>query len=150
MKKTVGRREKISLPEWGISGISGKVDTGAYTSSIHSTFAEMVDIAGGSKLRFTVLDPKNPRYTGKVIETDTFSVKSVKNSFGQAEVRYQVFTTVELFGERFEASFTLSDRSKMRNQVLLGRKLLKGRFVVDVELTNQSLKALKTSKNKKQ
>ncbi|MCC5939686.1 MAG: ATP-dependent zinc protease [Lunatimonas sp.] len=150
MKRVIGRREKISLPEWGISGISGKVDTGAYTSSIHSVFSEMVEVDGNRRLRFTVLDPKNPKYTGKILETEHFSVKSVKNSFGQAENRYHVLTTIELFGEKFEAAFTLSDRSKMRNQVLLGRKLLRGRFVVDVDLINQSLKALKTSQNKNQ
>ena len=149
MKKIIGRREKISLPAWGISGISGKVDTGAYTSSIHSTYAEMVETEGNRRLRFTVLYPKNPKYTGRILETEHFSVKSVKNSFGQAENRYQVFTVIELFGEKFDAAFTLSDRSKMRNQVLLGRKLLKGRFTVDVDLTNQSLKTLKISQEKK-
>jgi hypothetical protein len=34
------------------------------------------------------------------------------------------------------AQFTLFDRSDMRYQVLLGRKFLRGRFVVDVSGSN--------------
>ncbi|WP_373524134.1 RimK/LysX family protein, partial [Aquiflexum sp.] len=71
------------------------------------------------------------------------SQKKVKNSFGQAEVRYKVSTKVIMFGVEFEAEFTLTDRSKMRNPILLGRKILIGRFIVDVQEANLSKKSLK-------
>ncbi|WP_373497348.1 RimK/LysX family protein, partial [Aquiflexum sp.] len=71
------------------------------------------------------------------------SQKKVKNSFGQAEVRYKVSTKVIMFGVEFEAEFTLTDRSKMRNPILLGRKILIGRFIVDVQEVNLSKKSLK-------
>jgi hypothetical protein len=148
MKKVIGRREKINLPDWDLWGISGKVDTGAYTSSIHSEYAEMIKKGDKSYLRFTVLDRRHPKYTGNVIETDDFTVKSVKNSFGEAQNRYQIVTTIELFGEKFDTEFTLSDRSRMRNQILLGRKTLRGRFIVDVDLTDQSKKMAKLASNR--
>jgi hypothetical protein len=35
-----------------------------------------------------------------------------------------------------QTQFSLYDRSDMKNQVLLGRKFLKGRFLVDVSRRN--------------
>ena len=50
-------------------------------------------------------------------------------------------TLLRLFGEDFEAEFSLSDRSDMKYPVLLGRSLLRqGRFVVDVARRNLSYK----------
>jgi hypothetical protein len=45
-------------------------------------------------------------------------------------------TTFELAGEIYSAEFTLSDRSSMRNAILLGRKILRNRFLVDVSKVN--------------
>jgi hypothetical protein len=149
MKQTIGRKEKISLPEWGITNIAAKIDTGAYTSAIHSDFVqEETDEMGNKVLTFTVLPITHKKYSGKVLRTSNYTTKKVKNSFGQAENRYKIVTKVRFFGEEFDAEFTLSDRTNMRNQVLLGRKILKGRFLVDVDLTYQSRKSAKPNSNK--
>jgi hypothetical protein len=60
----------------------------------------------------------------------------VRPSSGVTEERYLVRTTVELGGQSVRTEFTLSNRSDMRFQVLLGRKFLTGRFLVDVEQRN--------------
>jgi hypothetical protein len=140
-KKTIGRREQITLPEWGLKMITGKIDTGAYTSSIHVDHVEEKNVDGKMMLQFTLLYPGHKKYTGKIIQTETYTQKKVKNSFGQEEVRYKVTTKVTMFGETFEAEFTLTDRSKMRNAILLGRKILYGRFLVDVQEVNLSKKS---------
>ena len=141
MKQTIGRKERISLPEWGIKQVSAKIDTGAYTSAIHSDFAkEETDEIGNKVLTFTVLSKSHRKYSGQILRTRNYTTKKVKNSFGYAEDRFKILTKIILFGEEFEAEFTLSDRTNMRNQILLGRKILKGRFVVDVDKTYQSQK----------
>jgi hypothetical protein len=137
-KRIIGRREKITLPQWGLKMISAKVDTGAYTSSIHCEYAEEKEENGKMYLEFKLLAPGHIKYNGKVIKTADYSQKKVKNSFGVAEIRYKVNTVVNMFGEEFEAEFTLSDRSKMRNAILIGRKTLKGKFLVDVDQVNLS------------
>ena len=145
MKQIIGRKEKISLHEWGLKMVTAKIDTGAYTSAIHSDFAqEERDDLGNKVLTFTILPQSHRKYSGKIIRTTDYTTKKVKNSFGQAEDRYKIMTKITLFGEEFEAAFTLSDRSDMKNPILLGRKLLKGRYMVDVDLTYQSQKAAKT------
>jgi len=138
--KVIGRKERISLPEWGLKQVSAKVDTGAYTSSIHCEYIELKIKDSREVLCFSVLPKTHKKYTGKVVETTDFEQKKVKNSFGQEELRFKVRTKVRMFGETFEAEFTLTDRSKMKNPILLGRKLLNGRFLVDVQQVNLSKK----------
>ncbi|UJP65255.1 ATP-dependent zinc protease family protein [Mongoliitalea daihaiensis] len=131
-KKIIGRKEKISFPDWGIKSISSKIDTGAYTSSIHCDYSEEREEEGVKVLYFKLLSILDRRYSGKELKATSYTQKRVKNSFGEAEIRYKVSTKVRMFGEEFEAEFTLTDRSKMRNAVLIGRKLIHGRFLVDV------------------
>ncbi len=140
-KKIIGRREQITFPEWDLKLITGKIDTGAYTSSIHVENAEEKNVDGKMVLQFKLLYPRHKKYTGKIIQAEEYTQKKVKNSFGQAELRYKVMTKVTMFGESFEAEFTLTDRSKMRNAILLGRKILYGRFLVDVQEVNLSKKS---------
>ncbi len=134
MKKTIGRKTRISLPEWHLNAIVAKVDTGAYTSAVHAEQVREETNGGEPVLFFSLLPPHHPKHTGNLIKTKSFTTKKVKNSFGQVEHRYKVRTKVEIMGEQFDAEFTLSDRKKMKNALLLGRKLLKGRFLVDVDL----------------
>ncbi|WP_373492605.1 ATP-dependent zinc protease, partial [Aquiflexum sp.] len=115
MKKIIGRRERITLPEWGLTNVTGKVDTGAYTSSIHCEFVEEREEDGQKVLFYKVLAQFDKKYNRKLLRSKNYSQKKVKNSFGQAEVRYKVSTKVIMFGVEFEAEFTLTDRSKMRN-----------------------------------
>ena len=139
-KHVIGRREKISLPDWGLKMISAKVDTGAYTNAIHCEWVGEKVENGQELLVFKLLEPEHRLYTGKVIKTKKYTQKKVKNSFGNAELRYKVTTRVIMFDKAFDVEFTLSDRSKMRNAILLGRKMLRGRFLVDVDQTNLSKK----------
>ncbi|AFL82976.1 hypothetical protein Belba_0313 [Belliella baltica DSM 15883] len=141
MKKIIGRRERITLPDWKLRMIPAKVDTGAYTSSIHCTFVEERKIDGEMILFYRVLGSTDRKYKDIIHHTNDYTQKKVKNSFGQAEVRYKVKTKVIMFDEEFEAEFTLTDRSKMRNTILLGRKMIQGRFLVDVSEVNLSQKS---------
>ena len=135
-RKVIGRKEKISLPDLGLSLVWAKVDTGAYTSSLHAENLEVLEINEKRILQFQPLLPGHKSYTGEVVTFEHFREKKVKNSFGHAEVRYLIETTFELAGESYSAEFTLSDRSSMRNAILLGRKILRNRFLVDVSKVN--------------
>jgi hypothetical protein len=135
-KKIIGRKEKITLPELGLNLAWAKIDTGAYTSSLHAEEIREEVVEGIKVLRFKILMLNHQKFTGNTLTFENYREKKVKNSFGQAEVRYLIETKIQLAGETFRAEFTLSDRSSMKNAILLGRKILRGRYLVDVSQTN--------------
>ena len=45
-KTLIGRRDIANLPEFGLFGVAVKVDSGAYTSSIHVTSCKEVVLEG--------------------------------------------------------------------------------------------------------
>lgn len=135
-KKIIGRKERISLPKLGLKLIWAKVDTGAYTSSVHAENIREEVREGKKVLVFEALLPGHKGFTGRQVVFENYREKKVKNSFGQAEVRYLIETIMELAGEKFTAEITLTDRSSMKNAILLGRKILRNRFLVDVSGIN--------------
>jgi hypothetical protein len=135
-KKIIGRKEKISLPILGLSLVWAKVDTGAYTSSIHAESITVEEVHGKRILSFQPLMEGHKAFTGQTVYFDQFTEKNVKNSFGNVETRYLIETTIKIAGEQYLSEFTLSDRTNMRNAILLGRKTLKNRFFVDVDKVN--------------
>ena len=132
-KKIIGRREKASFPDLHLHGISVKIDTGAYTSSIHCHDIQET----GGVLICKFLDPEHPEYKHKEFRFDVFERKSVKSSNGLIENRYKIITRIELGGHIYKISLTLADRGEMKYPVLLGRKFLSKKFIVDVSLKNQ-------------
>ncbi len=129
-KPTIGRREHVDFPELGLYGITAKVDTGAYTTALHCH-----DIREeNGVLYFKLLDPTHPDYTAKELSFKEYFQKEIKNSFGESETRYIIKTIVRIGKKRIKSVISLSDRGGMRYPVLIGRKLLKHKFVVDVSL----------------
>ena len=128
----IGRRDRIDLPGLGFRNLKAKVDTGAYGSAIHCSRVRLVRKDGKEVLSFILLDEDHPLYKEEVHYAEHFREKKVKSSSGEAEERYIITTDVVIFGQRISTDFSLTDRSDMKYPVLLGRKFLRKRFVVDV------------------
>lgn len=133
-KKIIGRTDKIDFPELELAGIDAKIDTGAYTSSIHCKDIIEVD----QQLNCSFLDPTHPEYNGKCFTFYNYDITAVKSSNGNVEIRYAVRTKITLFNKTYNITLTLSSRDDMRFPVLIGRKFLSGKFLVDPQLENQS------------
>ena len=140
-KKTIGRTDKVDLPDLGILETNAKIDTGAYTSSIHCKKIMITD----GVLSFQLPTKVDGKSLVKKFQTREYYQKSIKSSNGEAQKRYIIKTHIVLFGKSYLAEFSLSDRSQMKNPILLGRKLLKDRFLVDVSKKNLSHDLKKTS-----
>lgn len=126
-KILIGRRELAWLPDFGLAEVKAKVDSGAYTSSIHVSYCQQE----GGLLRVVFLDDKHAAFTGKKMTFKKFRTKKVKSSTGQVQERFFVFGTIKIAGEKFKTEFSLTMRQGMRYPILLGRKVLNKRFVVD-------------------
>jgi hypothetical protein len=131
-RKIIGRREHVNFPELGLENIEAKIDTGAYTSSIHCKEVKQLKKNNNEFVSFTLLDPEHPLFENEPIEWPLFKIKQVKNSFGQVEKRFVIKTKISFFDELYEIEISLADRSLMEYPLLLGRKVLKRKFIVDV------------------
>jgi hypothetical protein len=140
IKLLIGRREKVDFPKLKLFGINAKVDTGAYTSAIHCDSIRAVRKGGVRYVRFRLLDPSHPAYDGKEMRKPLIGRRKITNSFGQSEFRYIIKTMIGIFGRDFEIELSLSDRSKMEHPILLGRKFIQDKFVVDVSRFDLSKK----------
>ncbi len=136
----IGREDLADFPLLHLEGIEVKTDTGAYTSSFHCHNIEIITENDQDILKCHFLDPQHPKYHDKEFLFDTFALKKVKSSNGQLEERYSITTQIQLFGELFPIELTLTERGTMKFPVLLGRRFLSKRFVVDSSLKNLSSK----------
>lgn len=151
-KTTIGRTSIASFPFDGSDNVPVKIDTGADTSSIWASDIRMED---DNSLSFTLFAPESPHYSGKRHRAKAYDVRYVRSSNGQGEVRYSVKLTIILAGRRIKGSFTLANRSKNTYPILIGCRLLSGKFIVDVskgktKADDQKLRSLKLEKELRQ
>lgn len=145
--KIIGRVDIAEFPEINLQDIKIKVDTGAYTSSIHCHDVQEVESNGEKHIEFELLDPSHPEYENKVYKVKNYNEKAIKSSNGTIEHRFIIKTVIVIFNEKYPIELSLSERGDMKFPILLGRKFLNKRFVVNPSLTNVSFK-LKSKKNK--
>ena len=132
----LGRYDRVDLPALKLVNIHAKVDTGAFTSSLHCHRAQVVD----GRLEFILLDEEHPEFTGMKFVFDTFEERNIKNSFGEVERRFVITTTLRIFNEDITTEFSLSNRGSLKFPILIGRKILRDRFLIDVKKKNLSFK----------
>lgn len=125
--KLIGRREFVSFPLLEINKVEAKIDTGAYTCAIHCNNIVLKTEEGKQILTFQLLDDKTHHF-------EEFTRKKIKNSFGEMEERFIIKTLIVIGGKKIKTTISLSDRENMRYPVLIGRRLLKGKFIIDVNL----------------
>ncbi|MEY3397592.1 MAG: hypothetical protein RL220_186 [Bacteroidota bacterium] len=124
----IGRLELISLPGLDANHIIAKIDTGAYRTAIHCISCREID-EGDKTILEAVFDLEGRGAT--TLYFDSFMQKQVKSSFGNSEMRYCVKTPIRISNRTIISEVALTDRSDMRYQVLIGRKTLNQRFLVD-------------------
>ncbi len=129
-KIVIGRVERIDFPNAQIEGVPAKIDTGAYRSSVWATDVR----EEGGVLYFKLLGKKSDWYSGYECITRRYEVVEVENSFGHKEKRYSVYLKVKMGSNVIISNFTLSKRGKKTYPILIGRKLLKNRYIVDVSI----------------
>lgn len=140
MKTIIGRIDKADFPELDLTDIDIKIDSGAYTSSIHCANIEEITIDDVQYIKFVLLDPDHPLYNNKVFSSKNYTTKIVKSSNGLSQERFAVQTEITLFNKTFSIDLTLSERTDMKFPILLGRKFLNKKFIIDSSRTNLSYK----------
>ena len=136
LKTLIGRRDVVDFPKLALFNIDIKIDSGAYTSSFHChSIQEENNI-----LKCQFLDPKHEKYHEKYFTFNEFTQKRIKSSNGITENRYLIKTEILIFNEIHLIDLSLTERGSMKFPVLLGRKFLSKRFMVDTSKKNLSFK----------
>ncbi len=128
-KSVIGTTIDVALPDLKLYGVRAKVDTGAFTSSLHCSFIHIDSVR--QKVVFTPLDHS------KKYELPLVKISEVKSSNGIIQKRPFVMLKLHIAGKLFETMVSLTDRKGMKLPMLLGRRALRGRFVVDVDAPMQ-------------
>lgn len=137
---TIGRVERVNLPNWNIEGIEAKIDTGAFSSSLHCHHIEEFTRNGRDFVRFNILDPEHEAYNEQLMELPIHDKRVVKSSNGLSSTRFFIKTSIQIFTTTYDIELSLADRSEMKFPILIGRKFIKNRFIVDVSKKNLSSK----------
>lgn len=143
MKIVLGRVDRADLPEFSIVNIDVKIDSGAYTSSIHCSNIKEIKNDKTSLLKFTLLDPDHDLYNHQEFKTENYTSKLVKSSNAISEKRFVIETKIVLFNKIYPILFTLTERKDMKYPILLGRKFLNKKFLIDTSKKNLSYKLKK-------
>lgn len=124
----IGRAELVGFPELALKRVPAKVDTGADSSAI---WASDIRLDKSGKLSFVLFDKASEFYSGDRVDADEYERVVVASANGQ-QIRYKVKLLVEVGGRQIRGWFTLADRAQLTYPVLIGRRTLHKKFVVDV------------------
>jgi hypothetical protein len=121
-----------------------RVDSGAASSALHCQHIETHTAANGTLyVQFTPLDSRYPQWNPDTpLQLPVWQQHTVVSSNGQREQRYFVLLEVQLGADRFTTPFSLTNRKQMRFPILIGRTLLRKRYLIDVSrkfLANKNL-----------
>lgn len=142
-REVIGRSAELVFIDYSNVPIPAKIDTGAYRSAIH---ASDIYVDENQILHFRICG-NHPVCEEAAFEasTDKYKVVDIANSFGDHEDRYEVNFRIKIDNTEFETPFTLADRQKKIYPILLGRKALKKRYIVDIDKSGVDRIALKES-----
>ena len=144
-KKTIiGWTEYIDFPDWEISAVRAKVDTGARTSALHVENLEELD---DGRVRFDVITRRKKPWRRRTVESDVLKWARVRSSTGVYRKRCFVLTRIRIGEVEKEIEISLVSREKMLFRMLLGRKALEHDFVVDV--SKRTVVSTKPARKKK-
>lgn len=133
-KLMVGRREQVWIEPLQMT-LPARIDTGAETASLDARNVEEFERNGNPWVRFDIVHPENGEAINMEREVARF-VRILQSSADKPERRAVIELGIVIGNIRQEAEFTLSNRSHLDFQVLVGRNILRDLMIVDVGQSN--------------
>ena len=131
----IGWREWCSLNELGLPAIAAKIDTGATTSSLHAFRLDFFNKGDEEWVRFFVHPIQKRKQPEVECQARVVDKRAVLSSNGIAEDRPVISTPIQIGPLSFNTEITLTNRDEMGYRMLIGRKTLAPRFIVDSSLS---------------
>ena len=127
-KRVVGWKEHAALPDLKIKDVIAKMDTGANLASIDASEIKYSTKSGVKHVNFKVMKRNN---TVRKTSAPLAGFKRIKSSNGDVEKRPYIKTDILMDGITKNIELTLTDRGPMDYTMLIGRKALGRRWVVN-------------------
>tara|TARA_B100001113_G_scaffold173853_1_gene142442 strand:- start:2401 stop:2844 length:444 start_codon:yes stop_codon:yes gene_type:complete len=127
-KRVVGWKEHAALPDLKVKDVIAKMDTGANLASIDASEIKYSTKGGVKHVNFKVMKRNN---TVRKTTAPLAGFKRIKSSNGDVERRPYIKTTLLVDGISKKIELTLTDRGPMDYTMLIGRKALGRRWVVN-------------------
>ena len=125
----IGESENVTFKTQGLR-LKARIDTGAETSSLGIVNSQVFERDGKKWLKFSVQKPDSEKIVD--FEKPIVRIARIKRHGADSVERPVVKLKVSLANIEMEREFTLADRSKYEFPVLIGRNVLKGKYLVDV------------------
>lgn len=125
----IGWCELVDLPDFGLTGLHAKIDSGARTSSLHAVRIRPFERDGEDWVAFTV--PRSPEHAAKRVEAKVHDHRPIKSSNGKVQQRYVIETLITLGPLTWSGHITLANRQSMAFPMLIGRRALRRGFLVN-------------------
>lgn len=123
--KTLKLTEEVMFLDYSNAPVKVKIDTGAASGALHAEDIKVVKKDGQYVLSF------RPFGLDTVVEKDCFRALRVRSSNGTIQQRFTVLTNIRIAGEEYSIRISLTDRSEMSHEAIIGRNFLKNKFLVD-------------------
>jgi len=125
----IGEAEHVTFVAEKIR-MKARIDTGAETSSLGVINQKPFERDGKKWISFAVQDRDNGKLTE--FEEPVVRIASIKRHGAEDQKRPVVKLKIVLGKVEMKRQFTLADRSKYTFPVLIGRNVLSGKYLVDV------------------
>ena len=131
-KKVVGWKEQVALPDLKIKSVIAKIDTGANLATIDADDIKFVTRKDVKYVKFTVKKRNN---TVRKTSAPLAGFKRIRSSNGDVEKRPYIKTDILMDGITKNIELTLTDRGPMDYTMLIGRKALGRRWIVNPSIS---------------
>lgn len=127
----IGSVEYVGLPDMGIAKIKARVDTGAKTSSLHASSITEFERDGQVWVGYNLHIGDSNKSASVYSEAPLVAKRSVRSSSGEKEVRHVIETRLCIADKIWPVEITLTCRKKMRFRMLLGRRAMLDKVLVN-------------------
>ena len=131
-KKVVGWKEQVALPDLKIKSVIAKIDTGANLATIDADDIKFVTRKDVKYVKFTVKKRNN---TDRKTSAPLAGFKRIRSYNGDVERRPYIKTDILMDGITKNIELTLTDRGPMDYTMLIGRKALGRRWIVNPSIS---------------
>ncbi|MEX2587740.1 MAG: RimK/LysX family protein [Actinomycetota bacterium] len=129
--RQIGWREWLALPDLGVEAIKAKIDTGARSSALHAFGLRQYTVDGEPWVSFEIHPQQRSRAGAVKVRCPVEGWRRIRSSDGKQQDRPYIITSIQLAGEVWPIELTLTKRDEMGFRMLVGRRAVRRRFLVN-------------------